>query len=296
MSFSLEICNWVPLGSNQLPEIAEVETVRRLLEATFRGLTIDQTHVWSPALRYPIDRHALFRLKHCEVTRIKRHGKALFFETGHHGLAIHLGMSGVISCEAGVSQQQKRHDHWRLIGRKGRTYQTLTYYDPRRFGWVKWTDTDQWLTHAPKGRDALLDLPDARWLWEQARRRRCAIKSFLLDQSIIAGIGNIYADESLHRSRIHPLSATCALAQSQWTVMRQAIVDTISAAVARGGSTLGDDAFRSPDGKPGYFTQQLNAYGRAGQPCLTCQRVMTSGRVSQRTTTWCPSCQRKQTA
>ncbi|PZA08815.1 MULTISPECIES: DNA-formamidopyrimidine glycosylase [unclassified Meiothermus] len=266
-----------------MPELPEVETTRRILEPYLLGQTIRQLSHSDPA-RY---RHT--ELAHGRrVLGTARRGKYILWQLeGGLEAVIHLGMTGGFRFEP--------HSHTRLtVELSGRS---LYYTDPRRFG--KW-----WVVEAGNyrgidllGRMGPEPLSEAFTLsrFQQAlARTRRRIKEVLLGQEAVAGIGNIYADESLWQSRIHPERPANTLSPAEVKRLHRAIRDVIGRAVAAGGSTLSDNSYQQPTGEPGYFQLEHNAYGRAGERCKRsgCTgkiiRIVVGGRGSH----LCPNCQR----
>jgi formamidopyrimidine-DNA glycosylase len=140
------------------------------------------------------------------------------------------------------------------------------------------------------GPEPLGDAFDGRHLWQASRGRRASVKTFLMDQHIVVGVGNIYASEALFAAGIHPQRAAGAVSRARYTQLAEDVRRILGHAIARGGTTLRD--FIRPDGEPGYFEQELFVYGRAGEPCKVCRTPIKAAVIGQRNTFYCPRCQR----
>jgi formamidopyrimidine-DNA glycosylase len=191
------------------------------------------------------------------------------------------------------SDPLKTHDHliWHFASDNNLAPIELRYHDPRRFGCCLWT------TEAPESHHLIKNLGpepleatfDDDFLFKASRHKVTAIKRLLMDNHVVVGIGNIYANEALFQASIHPLAPANSLSQQQYQALSIAIRETLSRAINQGGSTLRD--FVNSDGKPGYFQQTLKVYGRGGQPCTRCARRLTEIRINGRSTVFCTQCQ-----
>lgn len=228
------------------------------------------------------------------IRRLDRHGKELAIITRDGpSLCVHLGMSGQLfywAWRRRLSRLDHVHCTWQITSPAGRG--RLVFRDPRRFGglWVFGSLSE--LRHSRWSRlgpDALSVDPST--LAERLKRTRRAIKAVLLDQRVIAGIGNIYADEILFAARIHPLSTAAGLGPAQRRALGSAIPRVLTQALRAGGSTIRD--YRDATGQPGRFASRHRVYGRAGLPCHCCSRPLESIRIAQRSTVFCGSCQRR---
>ncbi len=274
-----------------MPELPEVETVRRSLQAVLPdqpvvGVRVLRRDVVRP--REPSRLPAKRLLKGLSIQRIDRHGKQLAI-IAHDGSAVvvHLGMSGrLLLVEPGVRTPAPAHTHveWRFGDDR-----RLRFVDPRRFGglWAIRTPSQLASEHFGRlGPDALT--VSTGGLREILGRTDRPLKALLLDQARLAGVGNIYADEALFDARLHPLTpATRATPHAER--LARAIRETLATAVRAGGSTLRD--YRHPDGQAGRAQRAHRVYGRAGLPCVVCESTLERGLVAQRTTVWCPVCQ-----
>jgi formamidopyrimidine-DNA glycosylase len=269
-----------------MPELPEVEVTRRGLEPQLTGRVISGVAVREPRLRWPVpkDVHSLVGRT---VKAIHRRGKYLLVDCSDGHLILHLGMSGSLRVLPAGTPPQK-HDHFDLqFGDK-----ILRLRDPRRFGAVLWTsadiDTHPLLVHL--GLEPLSRTLHPARLHQLTRGHRAPIKQFLMDGRRIVGVGNIYASESLFRAGIHPGSPAGKLSLERCTRLAASIKHTLRAAIRAGGSTLRD--FVGADGNAGYFQQRYWAYDRAGKPCRRCGSTIRKIQQGQRSTFYCPTCQR----
>lgn len=273
-----------------MPELPEVETIRRALELDLSGPRVISVSGRSIALRRPLD---VERLQPLLIGRQfltpRRRGKFLLLDLEPPGsLLVHLGMTGRIQL---VRASLPRHDHTHLVIHLNDGRQ-LRFVDPRRFGLVDWLDP------GAEGRDPSLaklgveplDPNLDKVLPPLLRSRRAPLKSLLLDQRLVAGIGNIYAAEALWRSGIHPRRSGNRTSLLRLTGLAQATQGVLRDAITQGGTTLRD--FAAPNGEEGYFAVHLDVYGRQGEPCTKCGATIRAGAIGGRTTAWCPSCQR----
>ncbi len=270
-----------------MPELPEVETTRRgllphLLGRRVVGLTIRQ-----PQLRWPIPSILAQRVTGQSITAIERRAKYLLMHTGAGSALWHLGMSGCLRVLPEITPAQT-HDHvdWRLDS--GRI---LRYTDPRRFGCLLWQPLGT--THpllAKLGPEPLSDDFQGDHLWAMSRQRKAPIKQFIMDQQVVVGVGNIYAAEALFAAKIHPMRAAGSVSRERYQRLADALRQILSWAIDRGGTTLRD--FLNADGAPGYFERELYVYGRENEPCRVCRSLIKSIRLGQRSTFYCPQCQR----
>ena len=270
-----------------MPELPEVETIVQGLKPHLQDATIKQVTIRTPQLRWPIP--ALNGLlKHQTIRQITRRGKYLLFELPQGTLLIHLGMSGRL-CLLPHETPPQRHDHVDLLLTDGRV---VRYTDPRRFGAILWTNACP-LQHPllkDLGVEPLTEAFTEAYLLQQTAKRRRAIKPLIMDSKIVVGIGNIYAAESLFLAGIHPAMPAGLLTKTQAARLVPAIKQILERAIAQGGTTLKD--FVNGDGRPGYFAQQLEVYGRAGLPCNVCGEPLKSHVLGQRSTVFCEQCQK----
>ena len=273
-----------------MPELPEVETVRRGLESRILGGTVTRVRLDRPDYVRHGSTSARAMLRGATITALIRRGKrlAILADDGR-ALDLHLGMSGQVLTLTG-RQDAGTHAHatWWITAPdwQGR----VVMRDPRRFGCLRThaSHADLEAAWASLGPDALT--VRASTLQSRLGRSRAAIKTKLLDQHAVAGIGNIYADESLFRARIHPASRCCDLNAEAYAALGRAVRLVLRRGIERGGSTLSD--FVDIDGQQGGYQQSHTVYGRAGEPCRRCRTHLEHGLFAQRTTVWCPRCQR----
>ena len=270
-----------------MPELPEVEITRRGIAPYVEGRTVSAVVVRDRRLRWPVPRDLARQLTGRTVHRVLRRGKYLLMDFGAGWLIVHLGMSGSLRITE-PSAKLKPHEHIDLVF--GRV--ALRLRDPRRFGAMLWTSGDV-AAHpliAGLGVEPLTPGFSGAWLHAATRRRRTGIKPLLMNAAIVVGIGNIYANESLFRAGIAPRTPAARLSRARCDKLAQAVVETLSAAIEAGGSSLRD--FVHTDGGSGWFQQQYFVYDRAGLPCRVCGTPIRGMRVAQRSTFLCPSCQR----
>jgi len=269
-----------------MPELPEVEVTRRGLEPLVAGRVISAVAVREPRLRWPVPAD-VYGLAGRRVLAIRRRGKYLLIDCGDGHLIVHLGMSGSLRVLPPGSPAQK-HDHFDLVlGDR-----LLRLRDPRRFGAVLWTSADV-ARHpllASLGIEPLSRALDAERLYRLTRAHRTGIKQFLMDGRRIVGVGNIYANESLFHAGIHPRSPARRLSLARCERLAAAIKLTLRAAIRAGGSTLRD--FVGADGASGHFQRRTWVYDRAGEPCRRCGAAIRRLEQGQRSTYFCPRCQR----
>lgn len=272
-----------------MPELPEVETTRRGVEPYVLGRRIVRLAVHQPRLRWPVDRAIADRVAGARITRAARRAKYLLFELDSGAtLMLHLGMSGnlrVLPAEV----PRKLHDHLDLVLDSG---QALRFNDPRRFGSLHYLSGDP-AAHpllaklAPEPFDPAFD---ADHLWRATRGRRVAIKLLIMNSQLVVGVGNIYASEALFRAHIRPRRQARSLKRDEVERLVAAIREVLAMAVEVGGTTLRD--YVGVDGSPGYFRQKLYVYERGGEPCRVCGTPVRQAVQGQRSTYWCPQCQR----
>jgi formamidopyrimidine-DNA glycosylase len=239
-------------------------------------------------LRWPIDPGFEAAVRGRTVRSIARRAKYILIGFDAGTLILHLGMSGSLRLvKPGTAP--KTHDHWDIRVDSG---WVLRFHDPRRFGSLLWTESDP-SSHplleklAP---EPLSDAFDGEYLHRATRRRSVAIKQLIMNSSLVVGVGNIYASEALFRARVSPRRAARRLTRKQTAALAQAIKDVLGEAIQIGGTTLRD--YVNADGAPGYFSQKLFVYERAGAACRVCKSEVKQFVQGQRSTYWCPCCQR----
>lgn len=273
-----------------MPELPEVETVRRSLEPRLVGDLFSSVVVRDSRLREPVDAAELERrLVGREVLGLRRRAKYLLADVaGGSTLVVHLGMSGRLTLVPEDAPREP-HEHVTLGLRTGRR---LRLRDPRRFGLVFAGPTatlalDRHFAHL--GAEPLDDGFDGELLARAAGGRRGPVKTFLMDGRVVVGVGNIYASEALHRAGIHPRRSVARLAAARWDRLAAACREVLGQAIEQGGTTLND--FTDANGEGGWFQVALRVYDRAGRPCPRCGRPVRRIVQSNRSTFYCPGCQ-----
>ncbi len=278
-----------------MPELPEVETVRRGLSSAIAGANIENVVVRNRSLRWPIPPNFESSLRGCRIDRIDRRSKYLLFrlmakDGTSSTLLAHLGMTGSFIVHQNRSTPPiKTHDHVDIALDSG---VTLRYNDPRRFGsmhaFIGDDDAQPLLAHL--GPEPLTDALDAAHMYEHTRRRSCAIKQALMDNTLVVGVGNIYANESLFRAGIHPNRAANRISKQRYAALVDEVKTILEEAIQAGGSTLRD--YVNTSGKPGYFQLNYFVYGRDGEPCKRCSSVLKLMRHGGRATVFCTRCQK----
>lgn len=270
-----------------MPELPEVETTRRGIAPSLDGRRIVRVVVRERRLRWPLPRGFERRVQGHRVTAVLRRAKYLLIATDGGTLIVHLGMSGSLRVLRG-RVAPVAHDHVDFMLDSGRC---LRFNDPRRFGSLHWVTGDP-VRHPllrGLGPEPLGPHFDGDALWQLARGRRVAIKQFIMDSRIVAGVGNIYASEALFRARIRPGVQAGRVSRPRMAALAASIREVLDEAIAAGGTTLRD--YVSPDGTPGYFRQELFVYERAGEPCRRCGTPIRHRVQGQRSTYYCRVCQ-----
>jgi len=271
-----------------MPELPEVETARRGIEPHFAGRSLAGAVVRDPRLRWPVPPDLHQRLCGRRVRALTRRGKYILADLGDIHLLLHLGMSGSLSVVRADAPPRK-HDHVDILLGDGRA---LRLHDPRRFGAVLLVPGVP--EHHPLLRGLGPEPLDPGWdgkaLWRATRRRSAAIKTVLMDAHTVVGVGNIYASEALFRAGIRPGTAACRLSRPACERLVAAVRETLLEALAAGGSSLRD--YVHADGELGCFQLEHRVYGRDGRPCTVCGGEIRLARMGQRSTFWCPNCQR----
>lgn len=270
-----------------MPELPEVETVRRGLAPHVVGHRLRGARVRNPRLRWPVPAKLDVLVADQIVESLERRGKYLILKLEHGGLLLHLGMSGSLRL-VDTKTRPEKHDHIDLLLDKG---QTLRLRDPRRFGAVLWSETpDAHPLLTKLGIEPLEKNFDGAALHAMTRGKNTAIKHLIMDAHLVVGVGNIYANEALFQAGIRPTLRAGKLSRPRCERLADAIKDTLRRAIKAGGSTLRD--FVNGHGEPGYFQQSYFVYGRAGEPCRQCGATIKLLRQANRATYYCPICQK----
>ena len=271
-----------------MPELPEVETTRRELAPRLIGRRVERVLIRETRLRWPIPPELAGRLEGRRITGLERRAKYLLASTREGTVVLHLGMAGSLRIvEDG--EPPGRHDHvdWRLDdGRR------LRYRDPRRFGAMLWWEGPP-AEHpllSRLGPEPFSDAFHGGWLYGRSRGRRAAVKSFLMDGRVVAGMGNIYANEALFEAGVHPRRPAGRVSRARYGRLAAVIRELLARSIGAGGTSFRD--YVRTDGTPGRYQARLLAYDRAGEPCVRCGAALHGSIVGQRSTVWCPRCQR----
>jgi formamidopyrimidine-DNA glycosylase len=275
-----------------VPELPEVETTRRGIAPYLIGRRVLGVTLRRPDLRWPIPAAISELLPGQRIDAVERRAKYLLLHTEAGSALLHLGMSGVLRAlppDAPIG----KHDHVDIALERTATQadRILRFTDPRRFGCLLWQAPGE--VHpllANLGPEPLTDAFDGDLLWHLSRSRTAAVKLFLMDNAVVVGVGNIYASEALFAAGIDPRRAAGNVSRARYARLAAEVKRILAWAIERGGTTLRD--FINPDGAPGYFFRELNVYGRAGEPCHVCGTAIRQVLLGQRSTFWCPHCQR----
>jgi formamidopyrimidine-DNA glycosylase len=278
-----------------MPELPEVEVLRRSLEPHLVGDRIERVEVTNPSLREPVDVPRLRRAaRGREVVALRRRSKYLLIDLeGGWTVVVHLGMSGRLTLVP-AAVPPELHEHVAFHLRSGRR---LRFRDPRRFGVVfaartAELDADPHFVHL--GPEPLEPGLSGKVLGEVLARaaagRRGPVKAFLMDAGVVVGVGNIYASETLHRAGVHPGRSVARISRQRWQRVAESAMAVLRQAISQGGTTLND--FADGEGRSGYFQVSLTVYDREGEPCLSCGRPVRRIVQAGRSTFYCPGCQR----
>lgn len=270
-----------------MPELPEVETTRQGIAPHCENQTITGVTVRNASLRWPVPEDLAERLTGQVIRSVERRAKYLFINLDSGSVIVHLGMSGSLRVVTDNAPPQV-HDHIDLTLASG---VILRFNDPRRFGcwlWTEATASHPLITHL--GPEPLSAEFNGAMLFRLSRGKQTPVKSFIMDNHVVVGVGNIYANEALFKAGIHPKRKAGRISLDRYHRLAEAIRETLSAAILMGGTTLRD--FVNSDGKPGYFAQSLLVYGRGGETCKECQATLKEIRMNNRSTVYCPKCQR----
>jgi formamidopyrimidine-DNA glycosylase len=276
-----------------MPELPEVEVTRRGIEPHVVGRRVERVDVRTQTLRWPLPADLASTLARQLIRRVERRGKYLLFEIDDGWFIVHLGMTGTLRVLRHIAEPPApaKHDHIDWIFDEF----ILRFRDPRRFGAVLWhpRDAGDVLTHpllAALGVEPFTPEFSGALMWRRTRGRKASVKQALLAGDIVVGVGNIYASESLFRARIRPTTPAGRVSLARYDLLAAEVRATLAAAIDKGGSTLRD--FVGSDGESGYFQLDYFVYDRAGQPCRVCGAPIKQIVQGQRSTYFCPHCQR----
>ena len=296
-----------------MPELPEVETVKNAMAEAALGARL--TSIWTSGqkMRWPIPADIEAALTGETIIGMRRRGKYIIMETArdhgaqknenqghqdtrqpHHAMIIHLGMSGSVRIyQGGIKDAPKKHDHLMMTVDHQGEVKTMVLNDPRRFGGIQLTPYGEDQNHAlirHMGIEPLGNEMSGAFMAAAFKGKTAPIKSALLDQRIIAGIGNIYASEALFLAQISPKRQAKNVSKVKLDRLNEAIRTVLTKAIAAGGTSLRDHV--QPGGEIGYFVQQLNVYGKEGEACPQCQSAIKMIRQTGRASFYCSACQR----
>ncbi len=273
-----------------VPELPEVESVRRFLEPVVTGRVAVKVEVGNARTvrRNVQPSDVVDRLTGATISRLRRHGKFLLADLSNDLTWItHLGMSGRILVAA-PREPRPVHTHFVATTDRG---DEVRFIDPRTFGFVAVVTAEELSGFTALGPDALTTLPRTSHLVRMMAGRRAPIKALLLDQRLVAGLGNIYADEVLFRAGVRPSRPGGQISAAEMGRLRTAIRPVLAAGIAAGGTSLGDLAYLLPDGRAGDYLHRLRVYGREGEGCRQCGAIIARTKVGGRSSFFCPGCQ-----
>lgn len=271
-----------------MPELPEVETTLKGISPYIIGQKVSNVKLRQLRLRWDLPRGLPALLIGKNLNQITRRGKYLLFAFDNGTIILHLGMSGRLRILEANTPAQK-HDHVDIIFAN---QLCLRFTDPRRFGALLWTKDNPHNHVLLKiiGPEPLAKAFNANYLLTKAGKRKIAIKSFIMDSKIVAGVGNIYATEALFEAKLLPQKAAGSLTFADCQALVKAIKSVLTRAIKKGGTTLKD--FTQSDGQPGYFAIELKVYGKENQSCPKCQSKLKSIRIANRQSVYCKKCQK----
>lgn len=275
-----------------MPELPEVETVKRGLVPVMEGRRVDEVLVHRYDLRVPVPDDFADIVAGQVIERIDRRSKYLLFHLSNGWSVVgHLGMSGRMTHLPSAEYQFQKHDHieWRMEDEK-----SLIFHDPRRFGLMITALTSELADHPllnKLGPEPLEEEFDSTYLYSALKKRKSAIKLAIMDSHLVVGVGNIYASEALFRAGIHPEIPANKITKAKAAALTDAIKQVLAEAIASGGSTLRD--YVRSSGEMGYFQHRFAVYGREGEPCVTCGAPIQKILQAKRSTYFCVTCQPK---
>ncbi len=270
-----------------MPELPEVETTLRGISPHIEKQIVSKVIIRQAKLRWLIPAELPHLIEQQPLNSLSRRAKYLLLHFTTGTLLLHLGMSGSLRVIP-TNTPPAKHDHFDIAFENNKS---IRLTDPRRFGAVLWLGTDP-ASHpllCKLGPEPLSSDLTASYLYAKSRGKKVSIKQFLMNQNIVTGVGNIYCTEVLHLAGISPVRAAGHISIKRYQTLVTQIKNTLKLAIQQGGTTLRD--FVGSDGKPGYFKQELSAYGRSGLPCKQCQKTLSEIKQANRTTVYCSRCQ-----
>ena len=271
-----------------MPELPEVETIRRGIKPLLAGKKVRRTVLRSTRLRWKVAVADLASLAGQQVMDVERRAKYLILRFSRDWLILHMGMTGTLRyCPSGCPPL--KHDHFDLVFQDG---SLLRFRDPRKFGGIVYSpgNPDTTAFFSGLGPEPFSEQVNGLYFYRLSRGKKVAVKNFIMDQKIIAGVGNIYANEALFLSGIRPTRPAGRVGKKRYEVLAGNIRWVLLKAIEAGGTSIRD--FYDGEGSPGYFAIQLNVYGKGGCPCPQCGARIETLRVGQRSTFFCRYCQK----
>ena len=268
-----------------MPELPEVETTKNGLAKLLTNKIIKNVVILNSNLRWIVDQSIKQKINNQSIRSFSRRGKYILFNLDKGYLMIHLGMSGKINV-VDTQEPIQKHDHFLLHLDK----KVMRFNDPRRFGSIFYLESLDHKLLNSLGVEPLEDSFHENYLFENSRNKTQNVKAFIMDSRIVVGVGNIYACESLYMAGINPKTKANKISKKRYVYLTRNIKGVLKKAIKAGGTTLQD--FAKVDGKPGYFSQELSVYGRENENCLNCNGKIKRIVQNQRSTFYCPKCQK----
>jgi len=268
-----------------MPELPEVETTKNGLQKLLANKIITKVEILNSNLRWKVDQSIKSKINNQTIRSFSRRGKYILFNLNKGYLMIHLGMSGKINV-VDIQEPLQKHDHFLLHFDK----KVMRFNDPRRFGSIFYLESLDHKLLNSLGVEPLEDLFHENFLFESSRNKTQNVKAFIMDSRIVVGVGNIYACESLYMAGINPKTKANKISKLRYINLTNNIRMVLNKAIQAGGTTLQD--FAKVDGKPGYFSQELSVYGRGNENCYNCNGKIKRIVQNQRSTFYCPKCQK----
>lgn len=271
-----------------MPELPEVQTTVAGLQYHATSATITEAVFHRDTIRYPLESAWLTKIRGRRIVDIRRRAKLIIMTLDEGYLLWHLGMTGSLRISQD-GEEKRKHDHVELRLTDGRS---VRFHDPRRFGYLKWLANESELlsSFSHYGVEPLDAGFNSDFLYQRSRGKQQAVKNFIMNQTVVVGVGNIYACEALFMAGILPQTACGKISKARYQRLVEAIQKVLKQAINQGGTTLKD--FINADAKPGYFQQSLLVYGCKGQACKHCGTAIASLTIGGRNSFYCPNCQR----
>lgn len=271
-----------------MPELPEVQTTVDGLKAHVTAQVISEAIFYRDNIRYPLQSVWLEKIRGQQIVNVHRRAKLIIMTLDDGFLLWHLGMTGSLRISQ-ADEPKRKHDHVELQLTSG---QLLRFHDPRRFGYLKWfaSEAELLASFSHYGIEPLAEEFNGDFLYQLSRGKQQAVKNFIMNQTVVVGVGNIYACEALFSASIRPQTPCGKISKARYQRLTDDIKTVLQRSITQGGTTLKD--FINAEAKPGYFQQSLLVYGRAGEPCKRCPKTIQSLTLGGRNSFYCPSCQR----